>query len=114
MHLSCAVAHSLSFFVCVPFLSLSASPINQFAGPGLDSWLYEPCVEAWSPFLPADAQKTMAFGGYYQARARPGLRVVSLNSNYMTDDNFWIWCVLTLFFSATRDFECGLILQSRR
>jgi hypothetical protein len=26
----------------------------------------------------------MAYGGYYQARVRPGLRVISLNSNYFT------------------------------
>jgi sphingomyelin phosphodiesterase len=32
----------------------------------------------------------MAYGGYYQARARPGLRVISLNSNYFTSDNFWL------------------------
>jgi len=68
-----------------------AFPINQFAGPGLDSWLYDACVDAWAPFLPEDAQKTMAYGGYFQARVRPGLRVVSLNSNFLTDDNFWIW-----------------------
>lgn len=65
-------------------------PVNQFEGPGFDSWLYDAAVESWAPFLPADAQRTMQYGGYYQARVRPGLRVVSLNSNYFTNDNFWL------------------------
>lgn len=65
-------------------------PINQFAGPGFDDWLYDACVDMWAPFLPADAQATMSYGGYYQARIRPGLRVISLNSNYLTNDNFWL------------------------
>jgi sphingomyelin phosphodiesterase len=65
-------------------------PINQFAGPGFDSWLYDAAVAAWAPNLPEDAQATLAYGGYYQARVRPGLRVVSLNSNYFTKDNFWL------------------------
>ena len=70
-------------------------PINQFAGPGFDDWLYDACVSMWSPFLPEDAQATMSYGGYYQARVRPGLRVISLNSNYLTNDNFWLLANLT-------------------
>jgi hypothetical protein len=56
----------------------------------------------------------MAFGGYYQARARPGLRVVSLNSNYMTDDNFWIWYVLfpASFFTLGADPSFSHALDS--
>jgi len=65
-------------------------PVNQFEGPVFDSWLYDAAVAAWSVNLPDDAKTTMSYGGYYQARARPGLRVISLNSNYFTDDNFWL------------------------
>jgi hypothetical protein len=70
-------------------------PINQFAGPGYDSWLYDAAVSAWAPNLPEDAQATASYGGYYQARVRPGLRVISLNSNYFTNDNFWLLANLT-------------------
>ena len=59
-------------------------PVNQFQGPGLDDWLYDAVLQHWAPYLPQDAQATFAYGGYYQLRARPGLRIVSLNSNYFT------------------------------
>ena len=59
--------------------------MNQYRGPVYDSWLYDAAVEAYGPNLPEDAQSTMAYGGYYQARARPGLRVISLNSNYFVE-----------------------------
>lgn len=69
-------------------------PINQFAGPGLDSWLYDAVADAWSPNLPDDAINTMQYGGYYQARVRPGLRVISINSNYLTRSGRCMgeWC----------------------
>lgn len=67
-------------------------------------------------WLPDDAQNTLAFGGYYAARASkpnpfvrhwcpnaqlsscviillcavPGLRVVCINTNFYADNNFWL------------------------
>jgi len=68
-----------------------AFPVNQFQGPHFDSWLYDAMSMAWAPYLPEDSINTMRYAGYYQARARPGLRVISLNTNFYTDDNFWLF-----------------------
>lgn len=40
--------------------------------------------------LPDDAVKTLRFGGFYAARARPGLRVLALNTNMFISRNFWL------------------------
>jgi len=43
----------------------------------------------WSPWLPADAVQTLAYGGYYQVLAEPGLRIVSVNTLYCDILNTW-------------------------
>lgn len=66
-----------------------SSPVNQFAGPGGDDWLYNAAADAWSHNLPAQALRTLRYGGYYAARARPGLFVVSLNLNLEQDGDLF-------------------------
>jgi hypothetical protein len=82
-----------------------AFPVNQYKGPGGDAWLLDQACESWEywvrrlrgelgrgvradaeclnrPQLPRDALKTLQYGGFYTARARPGLRIIAINSNY--------------------------------
>jgi len=66
-------------------------PVNQYLGPNYDDWLYEPIAADWAHWLPDDAINTLKFGGYYTARIRPGLRVISLNTNLYADGNFWLF-----------------------
>lgn len=70
-----------------------SSPVNQFKGPGADgdAWLYDGLAAAWAHNLPDQALKTLRYGGYYAARARPGLFVISLNLNLFQSGDFWLW-----------------------
>jgi len=66
-------------------------PVNQYGGPALDSWLYNGIADAWGPWLDADADAELRYGGYYSVLAGPGLRVVSMNLECGgSDDNFWL------------------------
>jgi hypothetical protein len=47
-------------------------------------------ASGWAHYLPQDALHTLRYAGYYTARVRPGLRVISLNSNYYASGNFWL------------------------
>ena len=67
-----------------------ACPVNEFGGPGVDTWLYSELVQSWSYYLPADAQQTLNYGGYYAALVKPGLYVISLNTNIWTPDDFYV------------------------
>lgn len=55
-------------------------PVNQYQGPGKDSWLYDAAADAWSSWLSEDAHFTMRFGAFYQIRLLPKLRALVLNS----------------------------------
>eukprot|EP00697_Spironema_sp_BW2_P003739 gnl/Spiro4/14968_TR8073_c0_g2_i1.p1 gnl/Spiro4/14968_TR8073_c0_g2~~gnl/Spiro4/14968_TR8073_c0_g2_i1.p1 ORF type:complete len:691 (+),score=152.01 gnl/Spiro4/14968_TR8073_c0_g2_i1:58-2073(+) len=87
-------SYMLKAFPTVPvFFALGnheSYPVNQFEGPGPDSWLYQAVVADWALYLPADAQRTMAYGGYYTARIRPGLRVVSLHTTVYQSGDWWL------------------------
>ena len=82
------------FFPDVPIFSAvgnhEACPVNEFGGPGVDTWLYSQLVQTWSYYLPADAQETLNYGAYYVALIRPGLYVISLNTNILTPDDFYV------------------------
>ena len=64
--------------------------MDQFAGPLVDSWLYSALPDIWGADLCEDAKKTLAYGGYYQTLVRPGLRVVSINSNIYATGNLFL------------------------
>lgn len=66
-------------------------PVNQYRGPGFDSWLYSGVADMWAQWLPEDALRTLRFGGYYTVLLQPGLRVVALNTNYYVQENFYLW-----------------------
>uniref|UniRef100_A0ABM5FVJ3 Sphingomyelin phosphodiesterase n=1 Tax=Pogona vitticeps TaxID=103695 RepID=A0ABM5FVJ3_9SAUR len=70
-------------------------PVNAFPPPFVpgnqsSAWLYHAMAEAWEPWLPPEALETLRVGGFYTLRARPGLRLVSLNMNFCSEANFWL------------------------
>ncbi|CAM9514869.1 unnamed protein product [Lampetra fluviatilis] len=72
-----------------------SSPVNSFPPPSApghhsSAWLYDAMAKAWSHWLPSDALVTLRFGGFYTVLAKPGLRVVSLNMNFCSVENFWL------------------------
>uniref|UniRef100_A0A8C2R8Q3 Sphingomyelin phosphodiesterase n=1 Tax=Capra hircus TaxID=9925 RepID=A0A8C2R8Q3_CAPHI len=73
--------------------------VKKFLGPVLvypavgnqsSHWLYEAMAEAWEPWLPAEALRTLRIGGFYALSPRPGLRLISLNMNFCSRENFWL------------------------
>ncbi|XP_076822580.1 sphingomyelin phosphodiesterase-like isoform X1 [Clavelina lepadiformis] len=72
-----------------PVNSYPPSSINH--EPGADiSWLYDTVYDSWSNWIPENDLATVKQGGFYSTLIRPGLRVVSLNSNYCSDDSWWL------------------------
>ncbi|XP_069748409.1 sphingomyelin phosphodiesterase isoform X2 [Narcine bancroftii] len=72
-----------------------SSPVNSFPPPfihGKESsdWLYSAMVDAWKEWLPQEALKTLRRGGFYTVKVQPGLRLVSLNMNFCSHENFWL------------------------
>ena len=53
------------------------------------NWLYNELDSQWSKWLPAEVSSTIRYGGYYTTLAQPGLRIVSLNTNYCYTLNWW-------------------------
>ncbi|XP_046447290.1 sphingomyelin phosphodiesterase-like [Daphnia pulex] len=73
-----------------------AHPVNTFALPEITDqelgtgWLYQDAERLWTKFgLPSEASSTIRHGGYYTALVQPGLRIVSLNTNYCYTFNWW-------------------------
>lgn len=77
------------------------APCNLFPTPVIRtdniSWLYEALADSWinTLGLPNDTRETILRGGFYTTLVRPGLRLISLNTNYYAADNYW------LFINAT-------------
>uniref|UniRef100_H0WLG5 Sphingomyelin phosphodiesterase n=2 Tax=Otolemur garnettii TaxID=30611 RepID=H0WLG5_OTOGA len=72
-----------------------STPVNGFPPPFIKGnhssrWLYEAMAKAWEPWLPAEALHTLRTGGFYALSPRPGLRLISLNMNFCSRENFWL------------------------
>ncbi|XP_004590037.2 sphingomyelin phosphodiesterase [Ochotona princeps] len=72
-----------------------STPVNGFPPPFIEGnhssrWLYEAMAKAWEPWLPAEALSTLRIGGFYALSPRPGLRLISLNMNFCSRENFWL------------------------
>ncbi|XP_006885532.1 PREDICTED: sphingomyelin phosphodiesterase [Elephantulus edwardii] len=72
-----------------------STPVNGFPPPFIEGnrssqWLYEAMANAWEPWLPAEALRTLRIGGYYALTPYPGLRLISLNMNFCSRENFWL------------------------
>lgn len=55
------------------------------------SWLYDDIVNQWSEWLPQSALRTLKEGGYYAVNAFPGLKIISMNTNYCYRLNWWLF-----------------------
>ena len=93
------------FFPTTPIYSSLGNhesyPVNQFPQPfvkGRDaiSWLYNRAVDQWGHWVNAsEAQKFIAKGGFYSVRVKPGLKIISMNTNYCNNQNYWLFLNLT-------------------
>lgn len=54
------------------------------------SWLYDELDKEWSRWLPSETSATIKHGAYYSILQRPGLRLISVNGNYCSKNNFWL------------------------
>lgn len=75
----------------VPVDSFSPSNLLSIAREDSPEWLYRKIDSSWSHWLPADTIKTITKDGFYATMVRPGLKVVSLNTNFCHNKNFWLY-----------------------
>ncbi|XP_077499855.1 sphingomyelin phosphodiesterase-like [Amblyomma americanum] len=54
------------------------------------SWIFGALAQQWSRWLPASATATVHRAGFYSTRPFPGLKVISLNTNYCSSLNWWL------------------------
>jgi len=74
-----------------------AYPVDQYNTHPIDSahlddfvWSRELFAQEWATWLPEDALKTILIGNYYTALARPGLRIVAINTQWGDNLNFYL------------------------
>ncbi|KAK3815473.1 MAG: Metallo-dependent phosphatase-like protein [Benniella sp.] len=69
-------------------------PTNLFPTPssgGDIKWLYNSLADDWSRWLPADATNSVKNYGAYTVTPAPGLRLISLNTNFCYTLNFYLY-----------------------
>ncbi|CAF4684401.1 unnamed protein product [Rotaria socialis] len=72
-----------------------AAPSELFPTPLIPgeniSWLYEVLASSWIKLgLPINTRDSILHGAFYTTVIRPGLRLISLNMNYCSPQNFWL------------------------
>lgn len=75
----------------VPVDSFSPSNLLNIAREDSPEWLYKKISRFWSRWLPKDTINTVTKDGFYATMVRPGLKVVSLNTNFCHNVNFWLY-----------------------
>ncbi|XP_063846583.1 sphingomyelin phosphodiesterase-like [Scylla paramamosain] len=70
-------------------------PVNAFPQPYVEgefdiSWLYDEITQLWETWLPADVAASVAYSAFYSTLIKPGLRILSVNSNYCYSYNWWL------------------------
>uniref|UniRef100_A0A6G1S708 Sphingomyelin phosphodiesterase n=1 Tax=Aceria tosichella TaxID=561515 RepID=A0A6G1S708_9ACAR len=75
----------------VPVDSFSPSNLYDIARDDSPVWLYKKLDSFWSRWLPKDTINTITKDGFYATQLRPGLKVVSLNTNFCHSKNFWLF-----------------------
>ena len=75
----------------VPVDSFSPSNLASIARDDSPEWLYRKLDAFWSRWLPSDTEATVTRDGFYAATVRPGLKVISLNTNFCHSRNFWLF-----------------------
>ncbi|GAB6027687.1 hypothetical protein CHUAL_001927 [Chamberlinius hualienensis] len=73
-----------------------AEPCNSYPVPPVYqdfniSYLYNELDTVWSTFVPNLQHDTVLKGGYYATDILPGLRLISLNTNYGGKGNWWLF-----------------------
>ncbi|XP_077989820.1 sphingomyelin phosphodiesterase-like [Glandiceps talaboti] len=76
-----------------------SAPADNFPQPFVDEkfsirWLYEALADTWiykMDWLPERTRDTIEKGGYYTTMIKPGLRVVSMNTMFCYNLNFWLY-----------------------
>jgi sphingomyelin phosphodiesterase len=66
-------------------------PVDQFAEPPLNQWLMNNISLIWGRWLSSSALTTLRIGGYYSVTPEAGLRIISINTQYCDNVNFWLW-----------------------
>jgi sphingomyelin phosphodiesterase len=82
--------HKIAFGEIPSFVSIGNHeyfPVDIARGNSEDDWLYDNMANTWKYWLADDAVKTLRFGGFYTARARPHLRIISLNTMLLVPDS---------------------------
>lgn len=54
------------------------------------SWLYDELDIQWRLWLPAGTSSTVRKGAFYSVLVRPGFRILSINTNYCNNKNWWL------------------------
>ncbi|XP_037777507.1 sphingomyelin phosphodiesterase-like [Penaeus monodon] len=70
-------------------------PVNAFPQPYIEnefdiSWLYDEISALWATWLPADVAASVTYSAFYSTLIKPGLRILSINTNYCYGFNWWI------------------------
>lgn len=75
----------------VPVDSFSPSNLLGVARDDSPEWLYQKLYAYWSRWLPSSTLYTITKDGFYAVRAQPGLKIISLNTNFCHNTNFWLY-----------------------
>jgi sphingomyelin phosphodiesterase len=73
-----------------------SAPVNSFPPPYVDNpdnsiaWLYDELDLQWRKWLPSSVSTTVRRGAFYSVLVRPGFRLISLNTNYCNNKNWWL------------------------
>ncbi|KAF9352129.1 hypothetical protein BGX26_010003 [Mortierella sp. AD094] len=68
-----------------------ASMFPTSTSGGDNSWLYASLSDEWSRWLPSDAVNSVKNYGAYSASPAPGLRIISLNTNFCYRVNVYLY-----------------------
>ncbi|XP_051164735.1 sphingomyelin phosphodiesterase isoform X1 [Leptopilina boulardi] len=72
-----------------------SAPVNSFPPEFITdndsiSWLYDELDIQWKKWLPSAVSHTVRRGAYYSVLVRPGFRILSVNTNYCNNKNWWL------------------------
>jgi len=94
------VLHLKKFFPTVPVLPVLGNhesvPVDSFPPPSLEhhgasmDWLYSTLAEVWEGWLGKNHKWSVKYGAYYSKNVAPGLRVITINTNYCANRNLWL------------------------
>lgn len=54
------------------------------------SWLYDQLDADWSRWLPSATSETIKRGAFYSVLVKPGFRIIAINSNFCSVNNYWL------------------------